>query len=447
MRLIWAVKIPNSRDRPTENFLPAYRAYDETVFMPIKKISLLFWLSCAICGTAVADTVLVKVGNGQVTEQQLEKAMSAAPFASQFPSMDEKDQAYLRGDMLMRLARSEALHQEAVALGKTETQPYRQEMSNFRTSLLAQRYLTHLRDQISVPIALESQLKGDLKSNSDALIAARASYIAQQFKVLKQSRIAELKQQARIKTYFERLNKDIKADTVLAETAGYTIRYADLMPTQGSINADPQQIKDKVNEWLELMVLARAAVAEGIDVEGQMADYGHYLSAKMLLADQERQWIPDDKTLLDYFRKNPNIGYIPERRQIGQLVVASKEQAEALRQRILAGESLFKLAAEYSIDPYGREHAGDMGWLQEGSGFDAIEQVLKKLPDNQVSDIIQTPKGWHLVMIVDRKPAEHKEFAAIKDRIKQALIAEKMTAYLERVMARHPLEWQIQDHI
>jgi parvulin-like peptidyl-prolyl isomerase len=414
--------------------------------MPIKQISLLFWLSCAICGAAEADTVLVKVGNGQVTEQQLEKAMGAAPFASQFPAMDEKEQAYLRGDMLMRLARSEALHQEAVALGKTKSLPYQQEMSNFRTSLLAQRYLTHLRDQISIPTKLESQLKSDLKGNSDALIAARASYIAQQFQELKQRRIAQLKQQARIKTYFERLDKNIKPDTVLAESVGYTIKYADLTPPQDRSSADPQKIKDKVNEWLELMILTHAAVAEGIDVEEQMADYRHYLSVKMLLAEQERQWIPDDKTLLDYFQKHPDIGYIPERRQIGQLVVATKEQADKLRQRILAGESLFKLAAEYSIDPYGREHAGDMGWLQEGSGFDAIEQALKKLPDNQVSDVIQTPKGWHLVMIVERKPAEHKEFAAIKDRVKQALIAEKMTAYLEQIMARHPLEWQIKDH-
>lgn len=415
--------------------------------MPLKKISLLFWLSCTLCGAAVADTVLVKVGSGQVTEQQLEKAMNAAPFASQFPAMDEKDQAYLRGDMLMRLARSEALYQEAIASGKTETQAYKQEMSNFRTSLLAQRYLAHLRDQISVPGKLESQLKGNLKNNTDALAAARASYIARQFKALKEKRIAELKQQARIKTYFERLDKNAKADTVLAEATGYTIRYADLVPPQSGANADPQQIKNRVNEWLELMVLARAAVAEGINVEEQMADYGHYLSIKMLLAKQEQQWIPDDKTLLDYFRKHPNIGYVPERRQIGQLVAASKEQAEALRRRIQAGESLFKLAAEYSIDPYGREHAGDMGWLQEGSGFDAVEQALKKLPDNQVSDVIQTPKGWHLVMIVDRKPAEHKELAAIKDRIKQALIAEKMTVYLEQVMTKYPLDWQIQDHI
>ncbi|MCL7420634.1 MAG: peptidylprolyl isomerase [Methylobacter sp.] len=415
--------------------------------MPIKKIGLLFWLSCTISSAAVADTVLVKVGNGQVTEQQLEKAMSAAPFASQFPAMDEKDQAYLRGDMLMRLARSEALYQESVASGTTETQTYRQEMSNFRTSLLAQRYLTHLRDQISIPTALESRLKDDLKGNGDALMAARAAYIARQFKNLKESRIAELKQLAQIKTYFERLDKNIKADTVLAEATGYTIKYADLMPPQGAADADSQRLKDKVNEWLELIVLARAAVAEGIDVEKQMADYGHYLSVKMLLAEQERQWIPDDKALLDYFQRHPTIGYIPERRQIGQLVAASKEQAETLRRRILAGESLFKLAAEYSTDPYGREHAGDMGWLQEGSGFDAVEQALKKLPDNQVSDIIETPKGWHLVMIVNRKPAEQKAFAAIKDRIKQALIAEKMTAYLEQVMTRHPLDWQIKDRI
>lgn len=39
----------------------------------------------------------------------------------------------------------------------------------------------------------------------------------------------------------------------------------------------------------------------------------------------------DDKALLAYFRKHPNIGYVPERRQIGQLVAARKGQAEKMR--------------------------------------------------------------------------------------------------------------------
>lgn len=161
----------------------------------------------------------------------------------------------------------------------------------------------------------------------------------------------------------------------------------------------------------------------------------------------EKQWIANDQTLIDYFQRHPDLGYIPERRQIGQIVVAEKQLAEHLRERILAGESLFRLAAEYSIDPYGKQHTGDMGWMKENSASSAIEEALKNLADGKVSDIIKTTKGFHLVMIVDRKPAERKSFMAIKDRVKRALIGEKMPPYLEHLMAKHPVQWKIKDTI
>jgi len=118
-------------------------------------ITLLFSLVCTL---AYADKVLVTIGeSGQVTEAQLEAAMRAAPFATQFPSMDEKDQAYLRGDMLLRMARAEALYQEAIAAGKNQGLIFQQEMGNFKTALLAQRYLVNLREQIQIPEEVEQQ--------------------------------------------------------------------------------------------------------------------------------------------------------------------------------------------------------------------------------------------------------------------------------------------------
>jgi peptidyl-prolyl cis-trans isomerase C len=76
-----------------------------------------------------------------------------------------------------------------------------------------------------------------------------------------------------------------------------------------------------------------------------------------------------------------------------------------MRSRILAGESLFELAGQYSIDAYGRQRSGDMGWLKEGSATKEIEQAIKNLQNNELSEVIKTDKGWHLVLIVNRKPS------------------------------------------
>lgn len=144
--------------------------------------------------------MLVTIGkSGQVTEQQLEAAMQAAPFATQFPAMDEQDQAYLRGDMLLRIARSEALYQEAISTGKSRELIFQQEMSNFKTALLAQRYLVTLRAQMQIPADVEQQLSTRFSTNSDALIAARSAYVAQHYNDLKLGHIQQLKQQANVK--------------------------------------------------------------------------------------------------------------------------------------------------------------------------------------------------------------------------------------------------------
>ncbi len=414
----------------------------------MKKNLFILLLLSLFNSVTYANKVLVTIGkSGQVTQQQLETAMQAAPFATQFPSMDEKDQAYLRGDMLLRMARAEALYQEAIAEGKNQSVIFQQEMGNFKTALLAQRYLTNLRQQLKVPDEVEKQFLEKMKGNSDALIAARSAYIAKHFTTLKKESINKLIEQANVKTYFDRLDDKPSAETVLAEGDGLSIKYSDLITQKQQKTVDKQRIIEKVNEWVQLIITAKSVDEQQENINPQLQEYGHNLTTRLLLAEKEQQWIPDENALLDYFQKHPDIAYIPERRQIGQIVLDSQKQAEVIRDRIQAGESLFELAGKYSIDAYGRQRSGDMGWLKQGSASKEIEQALGNLKDNELSEIVKTDKGWHLIIIVNRKPSERKDYLAIEDRVRQKLIAEKMTVYLQEVMARYPLQWKIDERI
>ncbi|WP_031432871.1 peptidylprolyl isomerase [Methylomarinum vadi] len=407
------------------------------------KKRLSYILLSAFLLPAQANQVLVTIGDsGRVTEQELEAAMLAAPFATQFPAMDEQDQAYLRGDMLLRLARAEALYQEAIASDIQQTPQFKQEIGNFSTTTLAQRYLYRLRRQITVPDDVDQLFKEEFSGNGDALTAARSAYLARRFSEAKQVALKSLREQANVRTHFERLNGQPSKDSLLAEGDALSIRYGDLFANNDR-EIELDAIEDEVNEWIDLMLMARTAQQQGENIAAQLAEYGHDLAIRLLLAQQEQNWIPDEQTLFDYFQRHPDIGYIPERRQIGQIVVATKQQAEQLRARIVAGESLFELAGSYSIDPYGRQRLGDMGWLSAGSAAPEIEQAIDGLPNDRVSEPIQTEKGWHLVMIVDRKPSVRKNFAAIKDRVRQKFVAEKMSEYLREVTKKYPLKWQI----
>jgi len=414
----------------------------------IKNNFFVFLFLSLITSVTYADKVLVTIGqSGQVTEQQLEAAMQAAPFATQFPSMDEKDQAYLRGDMLLRMARSEALYLEAIAAGKHESVVFQQEMSNFKTSLLARLYLKSLTQQLKVPDDIDAQFKERTQGNTDALIASRSAYIARNFSTLKMLSINKLISDAKVETFFEKLDNSPVADTVLAEGEGVLIKYGDLISSKAQGEVDKERIIEKVNEWIQLTLTASAVDEKAENINPQLQEYAHNLTTRLLLKEKEQEWIPNKNTLLDYFQKHPEIAYIPERRQIGQIVLESQQQAEEMRERIIAGESLFELAGQYSIDAYGRQRSGDMGWLKEGNGSKEIELAIKDLKDNEPSEIVKTNKGWHIIVIVNRKPAERKDYAAIEDRVRQKLLSEKMTVYLEEVMAKYPLKWQIDEHI
>ncbi len=335
--------------------------------------------------------VLATVDDTPITAEQLEQALRSSPFATQYPSLDAAEQAALRRDLLQRLVQAEVLHQEARRLGLDREADFRAEVARFETGLLAQRYLHRLRDRIKIPAEVQAEWRRKLGTDLDALAAARSVFIARRYQAAKTEALARLRRQ-----------------------------YDDLNETE---------------------LLARGAREVGIDVNAQVAGFRRERLIQYLLERKEQEWIPDEAVLRDYYQRHPEIGRIPERRHIGQIVVASRKEAEALRRRILAGESLFRLAREHSIDPYGRQHAGDMGWLPQGSAMPAIEAALGKLKDGEVSEVIETPKGFHLVTIVERKPGEQKAFAAIKDRVRRALLAEKLPVYLQALMARHAVSW------
>lgn len=86
--------------------------------------------------------------------------------------------------------------------------------------------------------------------------------------------------------------------------------------------------------------------------------------------------------------------------------VVSDEQAEArLRQllpRLANGEAFDDLAKRYSQDGSAPQ-GGDLGWLSPGETVPPFEQAMNALSPGQISEPVQSPFGWHLIQVVDRR--------------------------------------------
>ena len=414
---------------------------DKYLFKILVSASLLATASFPVNAT---PQVLVTIGTMQVTSDDLNSAMTSSPFADKQAAMDEDVQAGLRGNLLQRLVAARLLALEAQRLGLDKTKAYKQEIESFRQGLLYRFYMDKLRERIVVPpetlAAMQQQFKGD----SEGLASAKAAYVAEQFKTLKLITVQKLSQLDNVKLHEERIKAGIKPGTVLMEGKSFRIKYADIVDIKEHPELpSPEWVKEQLYNRGELLLVANAADKEGVKVDDKLKQYMSESLPAVLMEAKTKEWIPNEKTLHDWFDKHPEVYTIPERRHVGQIVLNTREEAEALRTRILNGESLFTLAGEYSIDPLGRQQNGDIGWFVEGRGMPELEEALDKLEDNKLSDVIETMTGFHLVMILDRTPKGQKSFEEIKDRIKQTIINEKLSPYLSELEKRYNVSWKV----
>lgn len=394
---------------------------------------------------AQGDQVLATVaGKYPITLGDLQRTIGSSPFATQFNAMDRDDQAALRGNFLKRLVNARLLLLEAQRLELDKDPAFADDLAKLRRGLLLREYQQQLRRQVTVPESTVEAMEQQLGDDPDALEASIAAWRADAYKELKLQRLLELRDQYRVVIHEDRLLPGQTADTVLAEGDGIRILYGDLeRDADGAPITNPDWLRRRLVERLEQDLMVLAVENAGIDVETQLAVYRDERLPALLLERKEAEWAGDEQVLKAWFAEHPEVGIVPERRHIGQLVAADRDQAEAFRERILAGESLFELAGAHSIDPYGKEHKGDMGWLKQGSGLPLIEAAIAGLEDGQVSEVIETPKGFHLVVIIERRPGGTRAFPAVRDRVRRMVIMEHLAPYLRELEARYGVDWPV----
>ncbi|MFO7975429.1 MAG: peptidylprolyl isomerase [Candidatus Hydrogenedentota bacterium] len=88
----------------------------------------------------------------------------------------------------------------------------------------------------------------------------------------------------------------------------------------------------------------------------------------------------------------------------------AREKAEELRRRILAGESFSKLAKEWSSDPKSASRGGDLNYHRKGTLEQSIEEFAWSAPVGEVSEVLQTQHGFHIVRIEDRHLSEADKY-------------------------------------
>ncbi len=100
-----------------------------------------------------------------------------------------------------------------------------------------------------------------------------------------------------------------------------------------------------------------------------------------------------------------------------QTLDQARNKAESLRSRALAGEDFAKLARENSDDPGSASLGGDLSWMGRGVMVPPFEEAAYALKVGEISPVIQTTFGFHVIKLVDKRPGKALLFDDVKDQI------------------------------
>ncbi|MFW6011162.1 MAG: peptidylprolyl isomerase [Desulfosalsimonas sp.] len=158
-----------------------------------------------------------------------------------------------------------------------------------------------------------------------------------------------------------------------------------------------------------------------------------------------------DQEVKSFYEDNKKQFEVPERVRASHILIRADDENKAqarekireVKQKLEDGEDFSELAREYSDDPSG-ESGGDLGYFSRGQMVKNFEEAAFELEPGEVSDIVETQFGYHLIKLEDKEGKGVKPLAEARDSIRENLeqkkMMQKLDPYIESLKEKYPVE-------
>jgi parvulin-like peptidyl-prolyl isomerase len=246
-------------------------------------------------------------------------------------------------------------------------------------------------------------------------------------------------------------------EVVMAQVAGKKITVEQFMRyvTQDTRLVLKARTAPGKTEILREMILDRlmeeAMLREGLLPTDHEPNDRDYLKAYQQLAKQRfpaPSTPPSEEEMYKYYQQHAELFGIPAMVRISQIQLrtpnnadetaktAVKAKAEDVLKRLRAGESFAKLAEALTENPQGKVAQGDLGFLQpEKDSW--LKKAVDGLAVGQFSEVLESPVGYEIILLQDRRDAMIAPYANVRDNVLQRIQQEA------QVKAREAYAWKL----
>jgi len=343
---------------------------------------------------------LAKIGDVKITQQQFQQAMRDQQERLRAQMKGELDPKLLDNPEARKAILDDLVDQRLLMLEASKKKMFVSDETIRRTigsidafkvdgKFSAERYEAALRGQSMTPASFEAQLRQDLTLQQLAGAIGQSGVMSRTVV----DRVLDIQTEKREVMEY-RLALDSYLDKVkLADDAAK--KFYDENAKQFEL---PEQAK------AEFVVLSMESI-----------------SAQLAVTEAEiKAWYDGHK---DKFQQ-------PEERRASHILIASeklgKEKAKAKAEEIFKEvqknpASFANLAKKNSDDPGSAEKGGDLGYFGRGMMVKPFEEATLKLKEGEISDIVESDFGFHIIKLTGIHAAKEKPLAEVKGEIEAEL--------------------------
>lgn len=209
---------------------------------------------------------------------------------------------------------------------------------------------------------------------------------------------------------------------VVAQAEGMELRVdeaAEMLAQNPDLPPDPQVVRAIADLWVDYSLLATAVVADSTLAAVDMNLFIEPVRQQILIGNLRDQVIEVDTIISDaelerrWEMEGPSAEVSARHILLRTPTDANDAQrdsvealAESLRARAVAGESFADLAQEYSQDPGSAVRGGDLGYFGRGRMVQPFEEAAFRLEPGEISEVVESPFGYHIILVEDRRQPE-----------------------------------------
>lgn len=221
------------------------------------------------------------------------------------------------------------------------------------------------------------------------------------------------------------LNQTIQEEVLYqaATAAGYSVTDDEVQKEIYAVIVETGRTRESLEEELAAQGMSYDTIFESFKRNMAVAEFLNETVISQIEVSQDE--------IEEYYNENSDLPPInnPEQVRARHILVSNESTANEVKTMLTRGYDFAELAKEYSEGPSAPQ-GGDVGWFSEGMMVPEFEEATFALQVGQISDIVKTQYGYHIIQLTARKQPEVKSIAEAQDEIKDLLIESKQQSVL-----------------